>query len=61
MNGYLIGELFAFGVAVNDAITCTCFNYAEKRVSTFTVNFLKTIVAFLGVTVLRLIATGTLS
>lgn len=61
MNGYLIGELFAFGVAVNDAITCTCVNYAEKRVSTFTVNFVKTMVAFLGVTVLRLIATGTLS
>ena len=61
MNGYLLGELFAFGVAVSDAVTCTCVNKAEKRISTFTVNFLKTIVALLCVIVIRFAAVGTLS
>lgn len=58
MNLYFIGELYAFGVAVSDATACACFNVAEKKISTFAVNFLKTVVALIGIVIIRFALTG---
>ena len=58
MSHYLIGELCAFGVAVSDATACTCFNEAEKKISLFSVNILKMLVAMLSIAAFRLIAGG---
>lgn len=61
MNGNFIGELCAVGVAACNAAACSFFNLAEKKVSTFTVNLLKTIVALGSVTVLRAVLYGSVS
>ena len=58
MNLYFIGELYALGVAVSDATACACFNIAEKKISTFAVNFLKTIAALISAVIIRLVLTG---
>ncbi len=61
MSRNLIGELCAVGVAACNAAACSCFNQAEKKISTFTVNLLKTMVALAGVTVLRAVLYGSVS
>ncbi|MCD2493471.1 DMT family transporter [Lacrimispora sp. NSJ-141] len=61
MHGHIIGELCALGVALSDAVTCTCFNAAGKKINIFTVNFLKTMTALICVAVIRLMMYGTVS
>ncbi|QNM04590.1 DMT family transporter [Qiania dongpingensis] len=61
MRGYIIGELCSLGVALCDAVTCTCFNTAGKKINTFTVNFLKTVTALVCVAVIRMVMYGTVS
>ena len=58
MNHYLLGELCALGVAVSDATACTCFNEAEKKISLFSVNILKMLVAMLSITAFRAVTCG---
>ena len=58
MNGNLIGELCAVGVALCNAAACSCFNRAEKRIRAFTVNLVKTVAALVSVTALRLVLYG---
>ena len=59
MNGYLFGEVCALGAALSNAIACTCFNKAEEKISAFTVNLLKTIVALVSIILLRVMLYGT--
>ncbi|MCE5236549.1 MAG: DMT family transporter [Clostridiaceae bacterium] len=61
MPGYFLGEIYAVGVALCDAVGCSAFSHAEEKISVFTVNFSKSFIAFTFLFFLRLILTGTAS
>lgn len=55
---FFLGEAFALGVSVCDATCCSLLNSIDKRISTFTINFVKLIAAALFVFLLRIISAG---
>lgn len=55
---FFLGEILAAGVSVCDASCCSLLNSVDKRISTFTINFVKLIAAALFVFLLRACTSG---